>query len=112
MNSLSRSLVRRAVQNDTLWGILDGTLLRLAHFARPNRKRAVDTPVFERALATIAPERTVKYGPFKGMRYPDGRATASDLILKTLASYERELHPLIERLCANDYSEIVDIGCA
>ena len=36
----------------------------------------------------------------------------SVLIPKLLGSYEQELQPLLQRLAAQNYSEIVDIGCA
>jgi hypothetical protein len=63
------------------------------------------------AIRNISPSRTVKNGPFKGMQYPAFGSYWSPLAPKLLGSYERELHPLLQLLANNDYSEIVDIGC-
>ena len=55
---------------------------------------------------------TVLHGPFKGMKYPAFEAVASGLYPKLIGSYERELSGVIEMACRQEYSEIVDIGCA
>jgi SAM-dependent methyltransferase len=55
---------------------------------------------------------TVRHGPFRGLKYPAVKSVGSVLIPKLLGSYEREVHPLLERLKERNYSEIVDIGCA
>lgn len=60
----------------------------------------------------LSPTLAVLYGPFKGMRYPSAHATGSTLVPKILGCYERELHPVIDRILARDYSDIIDIGCA
>ncbi len=60
----------------------------------------------------ISPALTVLAGPFRGMRYPRAQSAGSTLIPKLLGSYERELHAVIEDLVQQDYSCVVDIGCA
>lgn len=57
-------------------------------------------------------DKKVQNGPFKGMVYPDFRALGSTMFPKLLGSYESELHPLIGQILDNDYSTIVDVGCA
>ncbi len=54
----------------------------------------------------------VRHGPFAGLRYPRLQSVGSSLIPKLLGSYEAELHPWIEAICATDYSDVIDIGCA
>jgi len=54
----------------------------------------------------------VKHGPFKGMRYPRPESVGSSILPKLLGSYEHEIAPLMERLCCEQFTEIVDIGCA
>lgn len=54
----------------------------------------------------------VKHGPFKGMRYPRPESVGSSILPKLLGSYEQEIAPLMERLCCEQFSEVVDIGCA
>lgn len=54
---------------------------------------------------------TVQTGPFAGMKY-DGRATGSTAAPKLIGSYESEIAPWIEQLCADSYDCVIDIGCA
>jgi SAM-dependent methyltransferase len=54
----------------------------------------------------------VRHGPFAGLRYPLLQSIGSSLFPKLLGSYEAELHPWIDEICAGGYTEIVDIGCA
>jgi hypothetical protein len=61
------------------------------------------------AKAYRASAGVVSAGPFRGMRYVR-RAVGSALCPKILGTYERELHPLIERLVARPWRAIVDVG--
>lgn len=54
----------------------------------------------------------VRHGPFAGLRYPLLQSVGSSLFPKLLGSYEAELHPWITEVCAGDYTEVVDVGCA
>jgi len=60
----------------------------------------------------ICPDLTVKHGVFKGMKYPYAGYVGSVLFPKLIGCYERELAPVIEQVCQQSYTEIVDIGCA
>jgi hypothetical protein len=60
----------------------------------------------------VSPSLTVLHGPFKGLRYASARSTGSALVPKLLGSYEHELHGVIKRILAGDYTDIVDVGCA
>jgi hypothetical protein len=60
----------------------------------------------------ISPDLRVLHGPFRGMRYPKAEASYSALLPKLLGSYERELHPVLERIVSEQYSIIADVGCA
>lgn len=60
----------------------------------------------------VSPELTVLHGPFAGLRYASARSAGSALVPKLLGSYEHELHGVIERILAGDYTDVVDIGCA
>tara|TARA_R110002049_G_scaffold2743_2_gene20940 strand:+ start:14846 stop:15640 length:795 start_codon:yes stop_codon:yes gene_type:complete len=55
---------------------------------------------------------TVRSGPFAGMLYPYAESVGSSFSPKILGSYEKEISDLIEQLCTEDYTEVVDIGCA
>jgi precorrin-6B methylase 2 len=59
----------------------------------------------------LFPELVVASGPFAGMKWtshPFGGA----LLPRLLGSYESELHPVLEASMQQNYSTIVDIGCA
>lgn len=46
------------------------------------------------------------------MRYPRAESAGSALVPKLLGSYERELHQVIEHLASQEFSCVVDVGCA
>ena len=54
----------------------------------------------------------VRHGPFTGLKYPELTSIGSALYPKLLGSYESELHPWMREVCADGYSEIIDVGCA
>jgi hypothetical protein len=55
---------------------------------------------------------TVLRGPFQGMRYPRPSLASRDGIPILFATYEMELHPVIEEVASKKYDRIIDIGCA
>jgi precorrin-6B methylase 2 len=59
---------------------------------------------------------TVRSGPFTGLRYVERAVGAPHLAdclpAKLLGSYERELHPAIERAMRTGFSTIVNVGAA
>lgn len=57
-------------------------------------------------------ELKVQNGPFKDMKYYSFNSVGSALFPKLLGSYEKELHKIINLIKENEYSEIIDIGCA
>lgn len=69
---------------------------------------------FERRSAAFAADwvrehgRTVKHGPFAGMRYVPGHGSVPMLS----GAYEAELHPVIEDWVAAAPQVIVDVGCS
>ena len=114
MKRALRAAFAAAGRRDGIWRAYKALDVLARCLAEPLRvadlqRRAVS----EAALAQqLSPALTVLHGPFAGMRYPAARAAGSALIPKILGSYERELHPVIERLVHTTYSDIVDIGCA
>lgn len=108
-------MVSKAVQNDSIWAFMEGTIIRAALYAKRERKKVVtqrEGYFIQESLKAIAPDLVVRHGPFKGMVYPQSTSVGSSLVPKLLGSYERELHPILEAICAKNYTEIVDIGCA
>lgn len=54
----------------------------------------------------------VLHGPFRGMRYPKSSLASRDGIPILFATYELELHPVIEEVASKRYDRIIDVGCA
>jgi precorrin-6B methylase 2 len=86
-----------------------GRIYGHAQFTRQVKKRDEE---LLKVVRELFPNLTVGNGPFKGMRYPAAQSYGSMLLPKLLGSYESELHPALETVFANEYSAIVDIGCA
>lgn len=51
----------------------------------------------------------VQRGPFERLVFP---FATWDAPAKCIGSYERELHPEVERIIAADYNAIINVGCA
>ena len=60
----------------------------------------------------ISPGKKILRGPFKGVQYASFNSAGSSLLAKILGSYEDELHETIYSVLHNNYSEIIDVGCA
>ena len=60
----------------------------------------------------IFSEKKVLNGPLKGILYPDFFSAGSTLYPKLLGSYECELHKVISSTIKENYTQIIDIGCA
>lgn len=117
MKNVLKALVSQVVRNDRLWSFLDWTVLRASRYAEGERRKArsAQSPrnlLLASAIQKICPDLIVRHGVFQGMKYPYAQAAGSALFPKLLGSYERELHPVIEEICREGYSEIVDVGCA
>ena len=115
MASLMRGLMTHAARYDLSWRLLDKTVVRWSQHAQQERRRRAGnplTPLEREAIQVIAPDLTVKHGVFAGLKYGDMQSVGSALAPKLLGSYEREIQPLLERLCAARYSDVVNVGCA
>jgi hypothetical protein len=55
---------------------------------------------------------TVLFGPFKGLKYTGECAISLYSTPALLGTYEKELHPWIERITPHKYERIVDLGSA
>lgn len=118
MKSLLKRAIGKAVRNEFLWSVLDFIFIRFARYVEKERNRFTQPQAEEpkvdidAAIVVVSPDLTVRHGAFRGMKYPGMKSVGSMLFPKILGSYERELQPLMERIVAKGYTEIVDIGCA
>jgi hypothetical protein len=87
--------------------ILTQESLRYLRHPRLRRERRMS----RRILAKLAEPMRVAQGPFEGMKYSP--LTSSRTVLPMLlGTYERELAPAVEEICAAGCDRIVDIGAA
>lgn len=119
MKNLLRKAVKALVQNDLVWRILNRTLIQVADFARSQREtreNIVYSKITESFLNTIDTHGlqiiTVNYGPFQGMLYPRPKLIGRAVIPRILGCYEKELQPLVEKICSTPYTRVIDVGCA
>ncbi|MES2622330.1 MAG: class I SAM-dependent methyltransferase [Bacteroidota bacterium] len=89
-------------------------LFHIAFFRKFAKKAYYTYVKWEEAYLSmlLSPERKVLAGMFKGLQYPQFESSGSGLFIKFIGSYEDELQPFIQKLSVNNYSEIIDIGCA
>jgi len=115
MKDLIINFLSKASHSPTLKKLLDGSLVKAADFYQRNQHPALEGAAagqYEALISQLQTELTVRSGPFQGMKYPGAQAAGSAFIPKLLGSYERELHPELERLIAKGYDDVVDVGCA
>ncbi len=112
-----KSLIIFLVGNNASWFFLRpfsklGSFMdRVRNEIEGRRKVLEEENIHEKLFGTIFHERRVLHGPFKGLQYPSYNAIGSVLYPKLIGSYEKELHGVIESLCAIEFSEIINIGC-
>lgn len=118
LKEVGKSIVARTAMNPVTWplyracGRVSEAFARIYGHARFVREGYERNEILRRLAQELFPDFTVENGPFKGLRYPPTGSYGSVLLPKLLGSYESELHPVLEELLANEYSAIVDIGCA
>ncbi len=118
LKEIAKNVVGRTARSQIGWslyklcGRLSGSLGRIYGHARFTREIGERDETLAGLTREIFPELIVAGGPFRGMRYPSLQSYASALLPKLLGSYESELHPVLEEMLANQYTAIVDIGCA
>jgi hypothetical protein len=118
VKSFFQRLCSKAVRQEIIWKLLDSTVLKATRLLESARRRfEVERRSDELArtnmqiLGEVCPDLVVKHGPFAGMKYPGCQSFGSALVPKILGSYESEIHPIIESICSEPYTEIIDIGC-
>jgi len=112
MKEKLRQLGRKIINNNIFWAVIK-PFAKFGFFAYHNRKRPVVEITPENfPYLSIFNSLEVLHGPFSGMKYPSLTSAGSALYPKLIGSYERELHETIDQLLSNNYTEILDIGCA
>lgn len=63
-------------------------------------------------IKSLSPDQIVVSGPFKGMKYQVVEAIDNYIAPKLIGTYEIELREIVEEICKENYSTIINIGCA
>ena len=95
-----------------MWKSLSKTIIPLAYYAQIARLQREKRETIPVSPNPVFEGMTVMHGVFAGMKYPEMASIGSVLLPKLLGSYEKEIQPLLKTICDNQYSEIIDIGCA
>lgn len=112
MNPVKKRIFVKLINNNVIWAILK-PIAKLGFFVFNNRQKPAVEPTNENeAYNLIFEKKEVLHGPFKGMKYPSMESVGSMLYPKLLGSYEKELHGIINKFISNNYSQILDVGCA
>ena len=81
----------------------------IAEWHEVTRQRAVAKV---KAALTSVPDDRVRRGPFQGMHFPFRYGNETGWLGKILGAYESELHGVIDRICRDDYTQVINIGTA
>jgi lipopolysaccharide biosynthesis glycosyltransferase len=113
----AKNILRFLAKIDSFWEI-NRNFLRMAtvvHSARGkntiSRVPQINAKDVE-YIKSLIPGQTVVSGPFRGLKYPPFESIGSCIAPKLLGSYEIELREIVEEICNNNYSTIINIGCA
>lgn len=111
MKKIIKKILIAFVKNDLMWFFLKpfSKLGIILFDARIYSKKEKDIWNIEELFFK---NLVVQNGPFKGMRYPKLDSVGSAIYPKLLGCYEKELWETIEYFKKNEYTEIIDVGCA
>jgi hypothetical protein len=105
-----RLIIQRYLVSGPVWSVL-GWLFSRFEVLRIQRNQFVEKR-FISAVEVAFLDGEVMAGPFAGLKYSENEARGSALWPKLLGTYEKELHPCIERLGQKSYETVADWGCA
>src|SRR3954471_21407829 len=108
----SKKLIAAIAKNDFIWTAFARSVIPAANYGQWARKYRNHLQLIPEAVSSRIPKLTVLNGPFAGLVYPSVDASLASLFAKLLGSYEREIHPVVEKICTAEYTDIVNVGCA
>jgi SAM-dependent methyltransferase len=118
MKSILKSTLSLLANNDLSWAILKpfaviGSFIVQARLTSLREKSYLKSKEEENEYGRVVfRDLEVLNGPFKGMKYTDVESVGSMIYPKLLGSYEKELWEVIDEIGSNNYTEVIDIGCA
>lgn len=119
MRELLKIVLSKVATNEFTWRVFSKLIYPAVYYVsevRAKKQRlASSTESFKslsKKLKRFSSDQSVLHGPFKGMVYPTFESVGSTLAPKILGCYEMELSQTLQSFFKNDYTHIVDIGCA
>ncbi len=111
MKKLIKKILTLLAENDLIWFFLKPFAISGVFLfdIRRSIKRIIPNEKIENLLFQ---ELNVQNGPFKGMKYPKIDSVGSSVYPKLLGCYEKELWEVFEEVKGNNYSEVINVGCA
>jgi precorrin-6B methylase 2 len=115
---IAKQILGRVAANDPIYDAFDRSIgrgidyVRMLRFLVERDRNSGQPSLEEKFLNNRIPDLVVRHGPFRGMRYPQARSVGSMVVPKLIGSYEKEIHPFLDRICGVPYTAIVDVGCA
>jgi len=111
MKNFVKNIVTGVIRNDFAWSVLK-PISSFGIFLNTTRKLSKEQKCRLDIERKIFQKLEVQNGPFKGMKYPKIAAVGSAIYPKLLGSYEKELWEVVKEFKNNNYTEIIDVGCA
>ena len=112
-----RKAIRYLIRNQFTWAVISFFIKISGRFKFEKELISIELNhkkqlLHENRIKERFKSLTVLNGLFKGMKYPEFYSAGSSLYAKLIGSYESELTDCLNDLFLNNYSEIIDVGCA
>lgn len=105
---------RRLLRNNAIWKLVNFSFFPYRYFQH-HRKYAFnynEVKIMIDDIEHLLKDKIVLNGPFAGLRYSGFSALWSTIYPKLLGSYELELENEINYCLQQNYTDVLDIGCA
>lgn len=112
IRSISKKILHSLLLNRISWKLLQPFrfLNNRLIAAKKFYDTASETAILQSTADSIFNDRTVRHGPFKGMKY-NNSASGSSVYAKLLGSYESEIHDFLNQATSRKPGLILNIGC-
>ncbi len=111
MKNTLKKMARMVVHSNVGWKLAQTLIIKPAKSLEKQKQHPSKEEL--QKIKQIFSNKTVRNGPFKGLKYPGLSSVLSVIWPKLLGSYERELYPIIEAACERKvHKTIIDVGCA
>ncbi|MBT8196145.1 MAG: hypothetical protein KJO64_06945, partial [Bacteroidia bacterium] len=121
MRKIFNSILSGIAKNELLWKVskpfvaigLTLEKIRTTYLNEEDKKHKKSLSENSRRVCeSLESSLVVLNGPFKGLKYSSDNSFGSAFYPKLLGVYEKELHVVFNQIQNNNYSEIIDVGCA